>query len=90
MSVVRHWVAHDLAEPAKPHVVIRDERELEDHRAYGWTIEGPFVHEDNLTGELELRVAGFTLASFIAFLLRDVAPPESVMDAIAVFTGEDE
>lgn len=53
MSVIRHWVAYDPTDDKIPHVMIRDERELDDHRAYGWTIEGPFVHADQLTGAVK-------------------------------------
>lgn len=40
--------------------------------------------------ELELRKAGVRLASYVEYLVGEKAPPERVMDAIAVFTGEDE
>jgi hypothetical protein len=40
--------------------------------------------------EVAMREAGIVLAAFIDFLVGDTAPPESVMDAVAVFTGEDE
>lgn len=38
--------------------------------------------------ELAMRRAGVTLAAFVSYLVGDTAPPESVMDAVAIFTGE--
>lgn len=50
MTVITHWVAYDVNRPSAPHIAVTDPKRMEDYRAIGYTIEGPFVHKDQLTG----------------------------------------
>lgn len=50
MSAIEHYVVYDLSRPKRAHLALRDAQEAEQYREAGFTVEGPFVHADQLTG----------------------------------------
>lgn len=63
VSVIAHWLAD---RPQTPPVVVTSEAGVENYRADGWRVTGPYVPADQLTGAVEERdkLAAYLLWTF--------------------------